>query len=155
MIPTIAAIIDRIKTNKTALGITLYNGASEHDIKTFEETMNTRLPEDIKTFYRCCNGFESEEDLFRIIPLDEIIERGKDSYLVNNGDFHFAEYMIYCDMWSLSVNTSDNSYFIYNSADDIVTLTSSFAVFLNRFLDGGVFEGLYDWRTEISQAKNK
>ncbi|WP_028981091.1 SMI1/KNR4 family protein [Sporocytophaga myxococcoides] len=149
MIPTIEHIILRIERDKKTLGITLYNKATLEEIVSFERVMNIKLPDDIKTFYKYCNGFESEEDMFRIIPLDEIIDRREDvdSYLINPKDFHIAEYMIYCDMWTLTVDEiNNNKYSIYNNAETAVDLTNNFSEFMDRFLNGGVFDGLYDWR---------
>jgi len=149
---TIEQIITQILNTKDQLGITLYPGATKEEIKSFERLMNTSLPNDIKKFYMFCNGFESEEDLFRIIPLDEIIYNRKDeedNYLLNKQDFHFAEYMIYCDMWTLTITTSSDNYLIYNKAETFVTLTDDFAEFLNKFLVGGVFDGLYKWEEEL------
>lgn len=155
MKPTIHDIILHITNDHEELGITIYSGASEEEILNFENIMNCKLPEEIKIFYKFCNGFESEEDMFRIIPLDEILETGKDDYLVNPIDFHIAEYLIYCDMWTLSINPSDSStYRIYNHGHDVVALTTSFSKFLDTFLKGGVFGGLYDWRERIKKNSN-
>jgi len=149
MSQTITDVIERIQNQRVQLGITLYDKASPNDITTFEKIRQLKLPEDFKTFYNFCNGFESEEDLFRIIPLHEIIESGSSSYLDGENDFHFAEYMIYCDMWSISINDKNNSYSIYNKTGKVAVLTNSLAEFLNIFLDGGVFDGLYKWQEEI------
>ncbi|MGB8191157.1 MAG: SMI1/KNR4 family protein [Chitinophagaceae bacterium] len=148
---TITDIITKIQHNKTEFGITLYDKASSKDITDFEEVIGVKLPDDIKTFYSFCNGFESAEDSFRIIPLDEIIyNSGRDNHVVNKKDFYIAEYMVYCDMWTLSVNPQNsNGYTIYNMVENAVVLTDSFAAFLDVFLNGGVFEGLYDWRERI------
>jgi hypothetical protein len=153
MNPNIEDIISKIIADHEALGITLYHEASDAQIEAFEKEMKVILPEDVKTFYKFCNGFESDEDMFRIIPLEEIIQNAKapDSYLVRLWDFHFAEYMIFCDMWTLSIEYHGNSYAIYNKTDNVIVLTNSFAEFLQRFLIGGVFDGLYHWRKELEQ----
>jgi hypothetical protein len=154
VIPTIEHIISKIQKNKDNLKITVYPKASVEEIYSFEQTMNIKLPDDIKTFYKFCNGFESNEDLFRIIPLNEIIDNtktDKENYLEKKGDFHIAEYMIYCDMWSLTVDEATNEYSIYNKTTTIVTLTNNFSEFLDRFLNEGVFEGLYNWREELEK----
>jgi len=143
MSQAITDIIERIQKERVQLGITLYPQASPDEIVAFEVIRQIKLPDDFKTFYRFCNGFESEEDLFRIIPLYEIIERGFSGHLEGEKDFHFAEYMIYSDLWSLSINDKYNSYSIYNNTGKVVVLTNSLSEFLNIFLDGGVFDGLY------------
>lgn len=153
MTPKILEILSTIDNNKVELGITLYDKATDEEIANFEES-KMNLPDDFKTFYKFCNGFYSEEDMFRIIPLSEILSNGRDSYLENENSFHFAEYMIYCDMWTISVDPNNKEkYSIYNKTEDVVTLTSSFAEFLDKFLTGGVFEGLYDWRTQFESKK--
>jgi hypothetical protein len=156
MTPLITDIITKIQRDKIDLGITLYDKASLSDISSFEQTMSLTLPDDIKTFYSFCNGFESAEDMFRIIPLNEIIEyksNGGDTYLVEKKDFYIAEYMIYCDMWTLSVSEQNNNeYYIYNKVDNVITLTHSFAEFLDVFLTDGVFNGLYNWREKIEST---
>jgi hypothetical protein len=152
MNPTITDIIERIKTEQKALGITLFAPASPAEIRGFENIMGVKLPEDLVKFYNFSNGFESEEDLFRIIPLDEIIDNLKDgdTYTVWPNDFHIAEYMIYSDMWTININAANSEdYKIYNKAKNVITLTNSFPEFLDIFLNDGVFEGLYNWREKI------
>jgi hypothetical protein len=153
MNPNISDIISKIQSNKLDLGITLYNPASASDLAKFEKVKRITLPEDIKQFYTFCNGFESEEDMFRIIPLNEILENKRDSYTVGQKDFHIAEYMIYCDMWTIAIDDQDsNNYSIYRTPGGQITLTNSFPNFLDKFLLGGVFNGLYKWEEEIYQT---
>lgn len=74
----ITDIINNFKTNSTTNDITFYEKATSRQIFDFEESMGIKLPQDLKSFYMFCNGFESEEDMFRIILLEEIIENKKD-----------------------------------------------------------------------------
>lgn len=139
----ITDIISRIRRDKAEFGITLYDGASPIDIAEFEKVKHVKLPNDFKELYRFCNGFESAEDMFRIIPLQEIIENRDTKYLVGQNDFHFAEYMIYCDMWTVSINSQDSqNYTIYREAGGMSVLTNSLTDFLNMFLNTSVY-GLY------------
>ena len=154
---TIQDIIERIETDWESLGITVYAPATEEEILDFERAIGQQLPDDFKTFYRYCDGFYSDEDMFRIVPLAEILEvrdySGHNTYLVRKADFHFAEYMIYCDMWTLSNDDlNHNRYSIYAHGKEAVTLTESLAIFLDKFLTGGVFDGLYDWRDAMEAA---
>lgn len=145
---TIDDVLCFIYKHQSALGITLYQEASEEVLLAFEKS-KIRLPDDVKYFYGFCNGFESGEDMFRIIPLEEIMSAEPDQYLMNDTCFHFAEYLIYCDMWTVNINTvNNNDYEIYNEADSRVVLTNSFSEFLTVFLNGGVFDGLYDCRNQ-------
>ncbi|MHB8207209.1 SMI1/KNR4 family protein [Mucilaginibacter sp.] len=41
-------------------------------IENFEKELNLILPDEIKQFYKFSNGFESAEDIFRIIDFEEI-----------------------------------------------------------------------------------
>lgn len=65
----------------------------------------------------------------------------------------FAEYMIYSDMWELK-RLPYNGYIITNTADTEITLTNSLSAFLERFLQGNVFDpgGLYDWHDEVKRG---
>lgn len=58
--------------------------------------------------------------------------------------------MIYSDMWGLWY-LGDSRYEIFNATDPTIGITSSLTEFLQRFLDGNVFdpEGLYKWRQEL------
>jgi len=148
---TITNCIERIKTEQKALGITLFVPASTAEIQNFENIMGVKLPADLVKFYSFSNGFESEEDLFRIIPLDEIYNfKDSDTGTVGPNDFHIAEYMTYCDSWTININAANSEdYKIYNMAENVITLTNSFPEFLDTFLKDGVFGGLYNWREKI------
>jgi SMI1 / KNR4 family (SUKH-1) len=112
----ISDIVENLSTNLTSYDITLYPPASEQKLIIFERQLNCPLPDDIKAIYLFCNGFESAEDLFRIIPLEEIAERLSE---FKPNCFHFAEYMIYCDMWEIEINPSNpNEYWISNQGTD-------------------------------------
>ena len=144
----VQTLLAALKANLKQTDITLYSGASEQLIKQFEQEMNLVLPADLKTFYAFCNGFESEEDWFRMIPLEEILES---KFKYQPKQFYLAEYLTYCDMWE--VELTDCALEAYRIHNMNVTLTDSLAVFLDRFLQGGVFgeAGLYNWREERSR----
>lgn len=140
-------ILTFIKDNSSFVGIELNRPATEIEIDFFE-SYKIKLPKDFKTLYKFSNGFETDEDQFRLIPLQEIIENGKDDY-INDTSFHFTEYMIYCDMWTVQLNPNDiEQYKIYNKADNVVYLTNSLAEFLCVFINKGIYEGLYQWRED-------
>jgi len=147
-------IIEVLRTKHRDYGTKLYPAASIGQMETFEHTFKLYLPDDIKEFYRFCNGFESNENLFRIIPLDEITSN-TDNY--EPYCFYIAEYMIYCDMWSVKLEPENkNDYNIFNEGKKYRVLTKLFAGFLERFLAGGVFDrgGLYDWHEEIDKKNS-
>jgi len=72
-------IIEFLKSNVDQIDITLHEEAKEELFKKAEHAYNIKFPEDIKLFYRFSNGFETEEDIFNIIPLEEIIDNRKKS----------------------------------------------------------------------------
>lgn len=144
---TIREIISAIVLKHKQDGITVNPPASELDIRSFERELGFDLPTDFKEFYLVCNGFECTEDIFKMISLDDALRYEQD---YGKNWFHFVEYMIYSDMWSLR-RKDDGTYEIFNKGDTEVILTSSLQEFLKRFLQGNVFEkgGLYDWHEEL------
>ena len=146
--------LDILKINISKFDIEMYPGVSDWHIANFERRLNLKLPDDLKYFYKVCNGFESAGDMFRINPLDDI-PTIVDKF--NADHFYVAEYMTYCDMWYLKINPQNNndySIFNFDRCNNKLILTNSFSNFINRFLIGGVFEkdGLYDWHEEIRKS---
>lgn len=148
-------VITQLKTGNH--GITVSAGVSESTLQWFERQMGVVMADDFKAFYRFCNGFELEEDAFRILSLDEIVRDRPTHYrkrLINNR-FYFAEYMQYCDMWSIEMgNKPGTTYAIFcpSRNDEQLVMTYSFADFLSCFLAKGVFgeNGLYDWGDAVA-----
>jgi len=139
-------VLTFIKDNSTLVGIELSKPATENEIDFFENS-KIKLPQDFKTLYKFSNGFETDEDLFRLIPLNEIIENGEDDYCISDTSFHFTEYMIYSDMWTVEISPNNiEDYKIYNKADNVVYLTNSLAEFICVFINKGIYDGLYEWR---------
>ena len=148
---TIEETIQNIRSKQEELQITLFPRVPERVFDEFEQKLSLKLPEDLRTFYSFSNGFEGGDDLFRIIPLDEIL-----SNMNNAADnkFIIAEYMVYSDIWVLELSAADaNKYSIFYIGQDSVkiTLTGSLAEFIERWMAGGVFGkgGLFEWRKEI------
>lgn len=150
---TLLEVLNYIKDNSVNIGIQLNKPATDDEIEIFGK-QKVKLPEDFKLLYKCCNGFETDHDLFRLIPLDEIIENSLDkSYLTNENSFHFTEYMIYSDMWSVDINHDNiDDYKIYNKTGNVVYLTNSLAEFLCVFINKGIYDGLYEWRKKKQQT---
>ncbi|WP_153799748.1 SMI1/KNR4 family protein [Foetidibacter luteolus] len=152
---TLLDVLNYIRDNSVQTGIQLNKPATQIEIGNFEN-QKAELPDDFKLLYKFSNGFETDHDLFRLIPLDEIIENGLDkSYLVSDTSFHFTEYMIYSDMWSVDISKHNiNDYKIYNKTDTVVYLTNSLTEFLCVFINDGIYDGLYGWR-ETKQKSRK
>lgn len=142
---TIPGIIDAITTKNSKTGFKLNAPASADDIARFEAIIGFVLPDEFKELYSICNGFECEEDIFNFIPLDTIIAND------DHGEnwFHFAEYLIYSDMWTL--RNRNGICEIVNRGDREIVLSTSLRAFLICFLSGNVFEtgGLYDWHKTV------
>jgi len=140
-------IVDLIKQKHQDNGIDINPPAKLSDIADFERQMGFSLPTDFREFYLTCNGFGCNEDIFNMVPLPNIRQ-----YQQDFGDtwFYFSEYMIYSDMWGLRL-TSTGQYEIFNGSYPDKTMTLSLIEFLQRFLNGNVFEtgGLYEWHDEL------
>ena len=140
-------LIDAIELKHRQYGIDVYAPATHTEINSFEQRIGFPLPSDFKDFYSVCDGIRCNEDIFNILPLSSIT-KFPDDY-VNNW-FYFSEYMIYSDTWGLRI-AENGRHEIFNGSYPERTLTSSLTEFLNRFLQGNVFEpgGLYDWHDEL------
>jgi hypothetical protein len=146
---TINDALELLKSYSGPFELTLRPGANEALINKMEDTYSIALPDDFKTLYRFTDGFEIDEDIFNMIPLEEMIGRRK-----ADKPIWIAEYLIYSDMWGLEINPSDpDDYSIFGGDLDKekIILTNSLGEFIGRFLKGGVFEtgGLYHWKDEI------
>jgi len=149
---TLIDVLAFIKENTSLVGIELNIPATKSEIDFFENS-KIKLPKDFKTLYNFSNGFETDKDLFRLIPLNEIIEKENDDYCISKTSFHFTEYMLYSDMWSVEINLNDiENYKVYNKADKIVYLTNSLAEFFCVFINKGIYDGLYQWREDKKKA---
>ncbi|MDJ0368101.1 hypothetical protein QMK33_23430 [Hymenobacter sp. H14-R3] len=87
----IEQIIARIKDGPN--DITLYPAATEPLFAAFEAKASLVLPPDFKRLYYFTNGFEAVEDLFRVVPLEELMDDWHSENRIA-GQFYFAEYLI-------------------------------------------------------------
>ncbi len=128
--------IQRLKNEGLKFGIVLNPPATEGELVDFKNTLQVDLPADLIEFYKKCNGFESDDYLFRVIPLKEIIENKNE---FEPDTFSFAEYMIYADTWNIKLNANySNSYTIVNrnhNSNEPVKTWNSLHSFLNEYLD--------------------
>jgi hypothetical protein len=147
---TIQSAIEQLQNYKGPTGLSLHPGADDTMLQAVENTYNITLPDDFKEFYRFADGFETDEDIFNMIPLKYIIEN---KHRKGGAAFYIAEYMIYSDMWQLEINPNNcNDYKIIIWANyNKLVLTNSLGEFISRFLKGGVFGtgGLYEWQDEV------
>jgi hypothetical protein len=148
---SITEAIQILKFYRGPLGLTLHEPANEAQISEVELVFGITLPADFKTFYRFTDGFQTEEDMFNMMPLAEILD-GKQRY--KDDPLYFAEYMIFCDSWSLNIGELNDGEYTIIAGDPEgkqISLTNSLGEFIRRFLNGGVFEigGLSAWADEI------
>jgi hypothetical protein len=146
---TINDALESLKFYDGSFELTLHPGANEALINKVEYNYGVTLPDDFKTLYRFTDGFEIDEDIFNMIPLEEMISNKE-----ADKPIWIAEYMIYSDMWSLETNPDDPNDYSISIIDwdrGEIVLTNSLAEFIGRFLKGGVFEkgGLHHWKDEI------
>ncbi len=136
-------IVDKHRDN----GVDVNLPATVAEIADFEIQIGFSLPADFKEFYLTCNGFGCDEDIFNMVPLQDIRR-----YPQDYGDnwFYFSEYMIYSDMWGLR-RTTMGQFETFNGSYPDKTMTSYLSEFLQKFLIGNVFEtgGLYEWHDEL------
>lgn len=127
-------------------GITINPPASIQSMEAFQIRLGFKLPEDFVNFYSICNGFDCEADMFTIKKLEEVMDCKMD---YGNNWFHFSNYLLSCDSWSLRI--FENHYEIFNLAEAEIVLTSSLNEFLERYLKGDIFDagGLYEWHEEM------
>jgi hypothetical protein len=143
-------LISAIEQKHKQDGIKINPPATEQQIDDFQRKIGFPLPEYFVEFYKICNGFCCDEDIFNMKSIEDILE-DPDDYVHNW--FHFSDYMINSDLWSLRRN-SDGHYEIFNVSDIEVILTSSLKEFFEHFLQGNVFDqgGLYDWQEKLKAS---
>jgi hypothetical protein len=140
-------LIQSITEKHHSYGIDVNSPATAEMLKIFEQQTGFPLPADFVAFYTICNGFGCTEDIFNIIPLQEIRNHSSD---YGPNWFTFSEYMIYSDSWRLRY-LNNGRYEIFNGSYPDKPMTHSLEQFLEHFLAGGVFDksGLYDWQEEL------
>ncbi|MFD2783927.1 SMI1/KNR4 family protein [Hymenobacter rubripertinctus] len=144
---TIQELLSTLNADLPQTDITLYPAASEQLIQQLEAALGLVLPADFREFYTFCNGFESAEFLFHMTPIEEIIHF-KEDYQPHQ--FLFAEYAVCVDFWIVEITPGSRGYRMLGQHPDgeMVFLTDSLALFIARFLQGGVL-GLVDWLPEL------
>jgi hypothetical protein len=142
--------INQLQAYQGQYTLTLHPGAGEELLTAVETTYSITLPDDFKALYSFSDGFETDEDMFNMIPLAEILRDKKKDI---DCPLYIAEYMIYCDIWRLEINPDNSNDYKITAGwnNNQLVLTKSLAEFVDRFLKGGVFDpgGLYAWHDEI------
>ncbi|MDQ0637473.1 hypothetical protein QF042_001038 [Pedobacter sp. W3I1] len=123
------------------LGITLNDPCSDEDLADLESKLSFPLPLDLIDFYKFCNGFETDDYLFRIVPIAEAVDYRSE---LKSNTFYFAEYMIYSDQWLIQLREG-GQYEIINDnhgSQDMTVQTTSILKFLEIYLTEGLFSKL-------------
>ena len=143
------------KVEMKSLGISLHPPATIEDIAKLESAVKQKLPQEIKDFYSYCNGFETDDWLFNLLSIEQILYYKSE---LESSEFYFAEYMIYSDCWNIKLESSTNFSIITNihGTEKQIVITDSIYEFLHIYLNSeGVFSaetGLYKWYKEKSNA---
>ena len=147
------SIVYRLKNNNTRFGITLNPPASTTELDHLETLLNRKLPIELRDFYLLANGFETLDYMFRVLPIDEIIQYHHE---LPDNEIFFAEYMIYSDCWRIVFDDADTEKYSVINDDhgrgEVIVLTNSIFEFFERYLasDGALGkDGFYEWREEI------
>lgn len=123
------------------LGITLNDHCSDEDLANLQSKLSFPLPPDLIEFYTFCNGFDTDDFLFRVIPVQEAIDYKSE---FKNNTFHFAEYMIYSDQWLIQLHETGR-YEILNDdhgTQKMAVQATSVLKFLEIYLTEGLFSRL-------------
>ncbi|WP_426326217.1 SMI1/KNR4 family protein [Pedobacter sp. R-06] len=129
------------KDEVNELGITFNAPCSGEDLTELELKLSYPLPPDLIEFYTFCNGFNTDDWLFRVIPVHEAVDYK--SELANN-IFHFAEYMINSDQWLIQLQEG-GQYEVINDdhgSQEMTVQTTSILKFLDIYLTEGLFSKL-------------
>ncbi|RLJ77141.1 SMI1/KNR4 family protein [Pedobacter alluvionis] len=123
------------------LGITLNDPCSNKDLANLESKLNLLLPPDLIDFYKFCNGFDTDDFLFRVVPIAETVDYQGE---LKNNTFHFAEYMIYSDQWLIEIYEGGGYEILNNNhgTQEMAVQTTSVLKFLEIYLTEGLFSKL-------------
>lgn len=147
-------ILQELKNRNPALGISLRPPASPEKIKELEHLLNQDFPEDIKAFYEIANGFETNDHLFQVLSIEEIIQY---KHELEQDRIFFAEYMIYSDTWEIKFNTSDSYHIttMNHKSEQEVIMSNSILDFIIEYADGGGLFGASGLYVRYEALKNQ
>ncbi|MBT2564427.1 SMI1/KNR4 family protein [Pedobacter sp. ISL-68] len=123
------------------LGITFNAPCSDEDLAGLELKLSCPLPPDLIDFYKFCNGFDTDDHLFRVIPVQEAIDYKSE---LKKNTFHFAEYMIYSDQWLIQLQEG-GQYEVINDnhgSQKMTVQATSILKFLEIYLTDGLLSKL-------------
>ncbi len=142
------------KDKMKLLGISLNPPATPEDINKLEIAVGQKLPTEIRDFYAYCDGFDTQDWMFNILSIEQILYY---KFELEKLEFYFAEYMIYSDNWRIKLENSTTFSIIngnHNEETQLV-LANSIYEFLSMYLNSdGVLanNGLYHWYEEKKES---
>lgn len=123
--------------------IKLNLGASEIELRAFENKYNVHLPEDFRDYFSRVNGFidsEVDEDFITFLPLDEIepLSINWSQAPEAKSYFIFADYCISCYVYAIKLTKDskfDNPIFVdFNDNKNPTQIADSFTQFARNYL---------------------
>lgn len=142
----LSKLLHSLQLKHAQTGISLNPPALLSDIQRAEAKIRLPLPGDLKELYSICNGFKIEKDLFYLEKADTLFRDDEYGYQ----GIILADYNTFTDVWAIRPLPDDKYEIFYNQDDNEIILTNSLYTFLERLIQGHLFEpgGLYDWHIE-------
>jgi len=149
------AFFAKHKDRMKVLGVKLNPPATTEDIGELEIAVGHILPAEIRSFYAYCNGFDTEDWIFNVLSIEQILYYKSELEI---SEFYFAEYMIYSDDWKIKIEDSDTYVITNGNHKEYINLvlTNSIFEFLEVYLNSeGVLSenGLYKWFEEKNSSR--
>ena len=121
--------------------IKLRRGASETELREFEQKYNVFLPDDLKDYFSSLNGFADsvwDENVITFLPLNEVVPISQEWSSKSEADsyFVFADYSISCHVYAIHL-TNDTSlnnpvFIVYD--ENPIQIANSFTAFAEGYL---------------------
>ena len=129
-------IADQLAAAWSGLNVSIRPGASESEVSAFELKHNVVLPEDLRQYFKVCDGMDPTEmdpqSLFRFWPLAELHRSdGTHDY------FEFADQAIGAYVYAIRLSPSlvDNAVALV-AEEKMNRVAPSFAAFVGDYLAG-------------------
>ncbi len=144
----ISRIGEQLKEYFRTDGVQYRPGASEDDIKAFEQRYNVMLPEDLRSYFRTTNGFDEDKtwcdgNLFTFLSLDAVypLSQGWWNVPVANTFFVIVDFLISSHVYAIrltkTVDVGNPVVVSYGSyGDGPIQIANSFTAFAEGYMEG-------------------